>query len=312
MFSFEVGTPIAAICGGPNNGKIVHLADERDDIDIEDMNPEVISDVLGEMLYTEQKRCTRAIRPLERARLANALVHGHAPADENLQALYKRAVEALKEKAQNKEITLQCGEMFILPSELTERVFIAGKSGSGKSCIAAKYMNEFRRLHPDRTIFLISRHDDDPAYKPIPHTQIPLSAFENLEKGAPPPIELEELANSLVVFDDCDNLQDKKVSEACKKLCDSIITNGRKFGIYSLWLNHLLLDYKNTRTLLMEANKVIFFLSGDNRLSAEYLKRYMGFSAKTIKRILELKSRWVCLSTTMPNYVIHEHGAFLI
>jgi hypothetical protein len=255
-------------------------------------------------------------------RLRMALRAAEEPEEDELAQVYRRASAKVHDRLK-RELSLPSGTMFVLPSAEPERVYIAGKSGVGKSTICSMYMNEYHRMHPDRMIYLISRHEDDPAYRAVPHEMIPLEMFEGKEaprghgtkKNAPEPppaIELENLENSLVVFDDMDNCPSKAIEAAIQRLCNSIISAGRKFGIHCCWLNHQLTDWSRTRNLLMEANKVVLFPSGDNYHIGQYLKRYAGLGRETINKITGLRSRWVMLATTVPSYVVHEHGAFVL
>ena len=72
------------------------------------------------------------------------------------------------------------------------------------------------------------------------------------------------------------------------------------------------MDYKATRNLLNESNKVIFFNSGSNYHITRYLKTYCGLDPQTIKKITALKSRWTMISQSIPSYILHEHGLFMI
>lgn len=199
------------------------------------------------------------------------------------------------------------GEMIITPSVETERMYIAGKSGCGKSTIAARYMGEYLKIFPDRRIFLFSRHTEEKAYEDIPHQAIELTD-ELLEA----PIELTEIKDALIVFDDTDNLQDKRIKKALQLLNDDIISNGRKYNIHCLTLAHQLLNYKESRNLLNEANRVVFFNNGTTYHIKNYLAKYAGIDAQMTRKILALKSRWTLVSLGYPMYILYDHGAFLL
>ena len=199
------------------------------------------------------------------------------------------------------------GELIIIPSIETERMYIAGKSGCGKSTIAARYMVEYLKMFPDRRVILFSRHHEEKAYENIPHTAIELN-----DELVESPIDLTEIKNSLIVFDDTDNLQDKRIKKALQALNDDIISNGRKYNIHCLTLAHQLLNYKESRNLLNEANRVVFFNNGTTYHIKNYLTKYAGIDAQLMRKILGLKSRWTLISLGYPMYILHEHGAFLI
>lgn len=306
MISFTRGKAIAAVCGGLYDGKIVRITDDGPDADRK-LEEEEFFDLVDSSVFQEHQGRPRAISTRGQHQIRRAVMSRTEPSDEYLVPAYRNAL-AMVNEALKKELWLENGTMFMLPDTSTERVFIAGKSGSGKSTLAACYMNEFLRMYPDRKIYLISRHEEENAYREIEHKAIPLDSFANAETTP----TIESLAGSLVVFDDCDNIIDKPISLAIKKMCDDIISNGRKYGIYAIWLNHQLMEYSKTRNLLNEANKVIFFNSGNNYHIQQYLHRYVGVSKENMKKILALPSRWTMICLTLPSYILHEHGAFLL
>ena len=206
-----------------------------------------------------------------------------------------------------RELKLDAGQFLILPTERTERVYIAGKSGVGKSTIASMYIREYTEMFPDRRVILVSTHSDEKAYEMFDITQIPLD-----DSFVEKPPELLDLQNALVIFDDCDNLTSKKLSDAVKAVNNNLIANGRKYDIHVITMSHQLMDYSRTRHLLNEANRVIFFLGGSAYHNKRYLSVYAGLDKSQINRVLSLKSRWVCLGLTMPNYFISQHEVGLI
>lgn len=310
MLSFSRGKPIAAICGGPFDKKILCITEEDS---LPDRSPaeEDIFDLLDEDDLSEHPGRHKALKSFDQLKLKKALSLRMEPLDDHLIAAYRRTIGKINNKLK-REIQLPNGLMFVLPDpDQTERVYIAGKSGSGKSTWAAIYMNEFLRMFPEKKIYLISRHDDEKTYSAIPHTPVPIDTFQDMDSDNKP-IDLPDLANSLVVFDDCDNIQDKKISIAIKKLSDDIVSNGRKYGIYTIWLNHQLMEYTKTRNLLNEANKTVFFNSGSNYHVKQYLLRYVGLNLEQIAKILAIRSRWTMIALTLPMYILHEHGAYLL
>lgn len=222
-----------------------------------------------------------------------------------------RVVESIKRKEPSKyklkldeckTFKIDSGQFSIMPTTETERVFIGGKSGMGKSSIASMYIREYIEMFPDRRVILLSIHENEKAYAMYPNMiRIPLDI--NFVDNVP---SLEELSNSLVIFDDCDNLNDKNLSNVIKLLNNNLIANGRKYNIHVLTLYHLLMDYSRTRQLLNEANRVVFFLGVNAYHLGRFLKVYAGLSPEQIKKITGLRSRWCCLNMAIPNYFISE------
>lgn len=319
MLSFTQGEPIAAIVGGHYDGRILRLVQEANDETAPDrsLEDEDLFDILEEKDLKKRVKDFRMLNVRDRMKLQLALELGQEPIDEHLGDVYRRSRSKLNDHLK-KDLSLSDGCMVVLPSRNTERVFIAGKSGSGKSTLAALYMREYLEMFPDRRIILISRHKDEPAYRTIKHVEIPIELFaganEEVEEPGTlaKPIELTDIANSLIVFDDTDNIQDKETTRILKALNDDIISNGRKYNIHCITLAHQLMDWGKTRNLLNEANKVIFFNMGSKYHIERYLKQYAGLKKEDVKKIEGLKSRWTMIANTIPMYVVHEHGAFII
>jgi hypothetical protein len=197
--------------------------------------------------------------------------------------------------------------MIPLPSNDSERIYIAGKAGSGKSYLTALYAYEYHTMYPKNKIFIFTKHNQEKNYKLVPHKEI-LHDNELLLE----PIDITLLSDSLVIFDDCDHVQNKVIQKNLRSLNDDLITAGRKNNTYVITIQHQLMDYKDTRNLLNEANKVVFFNSGSKYHITRYLKVYAGLEPNTIKKILALKSRWSMISLDIPSYLLHEHGIFII
>jgi hypothetical protein len=205
------------------------------------------------------------------------------------------------------EYRLDDGKMVVLPNKESERVFVAGKSGAGKSCFAASYMREYTELFPDRQIFLFSTHDGEKAYEQIEHTAIVLD-----EAFVANPPKLDDLKNALCVFDDCDALQDKALLSAVDALNLDLINNGRKYNIHVVTLAHQLMEYKRTRGQLNEANRVVFFPQGSAYHNQRFLKVYAGMSGIWVKKILAEKSRWICLDLRIPQSYVTENAVVIV
>lgn len=303
MLSLTHGKAVAVVCDGDLDGKTIYVdPDARDPEEEEEEEDEEARDIMAE---NDMKISMELYALMDDETRAKARVLLMGPQIKSRRGGMQRG--SIELKLDNDAI------MIPLPTEETERVFIAGKSGSGKSTWAAMYMCEYLRMFPKRRIILLSRHAGERAYQKIKHSAIPLGIFEaDDKKDEAPEIELEDIKDSLVVFDDCDNLQNKNVATAMKRLNDDIISNGRKYNIHCLTLAHQLMNYVATRNILNEANRVVFFNTGANYHIERYLREYAGLKKNAIKKICALQSRWSCLSYSMPMYILHEHGIFII
>lgn len=214
-------------------------------------------------------------------------------------------------RKQNKEIILNDEEQFVIyPKKTPERVYIVGPNGSGKSWQAGKYCETYNMLYPNNKIIMFSPHEKDEAYSRVKRLVIVNLSDPELVNE---PLDITRLSNKLIVFDDCDNHQDKKTKLWLDNLEKDIIMNGRKYGIYTLSIAHMMMNGASTRHKIAEAGRTIFFPSaGSTYHIKRYLQVYCGLSKDQIGQILNIKSRWVCISNTYPQYLLWDNGALLI
>lgn len=314
----RVGRALAVVCGGSHNGTIVRLLrdDESQHAEVPRRDPREVLDEDDFMIDPLKYR----LLPLpQRLAIAEALARGDFQEDEGdeseeedreirmTKAVHRRAGRTYKAKSST-EFRIDSGAMVGLPSQESERIFVAARSGAGKSCWAACYMREYLDMFPGRTIYLFSTHEDEKAYQAIQHTAIPLDV--DFPDNIP---QLEDLRNSLCVFDDCDHLTDKKIAKACDSLNANLISNGRKYDIHVLTLAHMITEQHRTRVQLMEANRVVFFPQGGSQYhNKRYLKVYAGLSEPQAAKLMSERSRWICLDLRSPMSYITENAVVVV
>lgn len=192
--------------------------------------------------------------------------------------------------------------------------YIAGPSGSGKSTMAANLIKDYLKVHPDAEFYVFSRTDakQDPALKDIPINQIKIdeSLLDN-----PIDIEKELSDKSILLFDDCNTIQNDKLKKYIEHLMMDIMEVGRRLGITIVMTNHLVIpnERKYARICLNEMQSMcIFPKSGSSQQISYALKTYFGLTQRQIKYILQLPSRWVMILKQYPMCVIHEKGAYIL
>jgi hypothetical protein len=209
-----------------------------------------------------------------------------------------------------REFKVVNGYIQLLPNTKTrDTIYIAGKSGSGKSTWISKYLALYKEIYPENPIYLFSRLDEDDVldqYKPIRMTL-------NDELVNDPIDPDQELSNSLCIFDDTDTIKDKKIKGAVNELKNDILEIGRHENIFVCIVSHLINNYKETRTILNESMYITFFPSAGSPHGIKYmLKNNMGLDKKQIERIMSLPSRWVTIKNSCPLAVLYEKGIYLL
>lgn len=200
----------------------------------------------------------------------------------------------------------------ILPSpkkDKREIFYIAGASGSGKSYQARGLAERYKKLFPDREIYLISKLNED-------------ETLDTMKTGKPLRIKVDTLltnpikdiavfANSMVIFDDYDTFP-APMDKVVLALIDDIATMGRHSNITMCCLSHYLTNYKRTRLLLNESTHFIIY---PQATSAHALKsllgNHMGLEPEEVKK-LRTMGRWVCFHKQFPQWLVSEHYAKML
>ena len=300
---------IATVSGGEYDGEKVYLNDESKS---------------GGKMPKKRLDFTKAkmghMRSRDRAELQRqfqeAFHKGIPPehlqvSDESHRGMYEDMVSSAKKEI---SIDLPPESMFTLtPShkkDHREIWYIAGPSGSGKSYIAKGLAERYRKLFPDREVYLVSKLKEDETLDSM--------------KGGPPlrldvqklvdvPVEgLDDFANCMIIFDDYDTFV-KPYDKAVQKLIDDIATMGRHSNTTMLCLSHYLSNYAKTRLLLCEATHFVLYpaATGNHALS-HLLQTYLGFDKEETAQIRKIKSRWICIYKNFPQWIVSEHNAKLL
>lgn len=312
MLSFDKGEPIARIEGGLHHGKIIKIYDadkekmNTPDIKLSDLD---VFDILS-VDYFKGKKKKITLDELEE--LKKSLQKNIEPLNKQLTALYKDAKDEIKNKLIKEFELIDEGHLVPLPrneKEQRDNIYVSGSSGSGKSTWTANYLKEFVKLFPDKRIFLFSRVSEDKPLDAIGKvTRIIID-----EDLIDDPIDINELNNSCCVFDDIDTIPNKDLKNAIIDLRKDILETGRHEKIYCISTSHMLTNYKETRELLNEANKVIFFpKSSGTRQIKYFLQNYGGMTTADINKVFDLPSRWVMLSKNYPQYILCEKSIYLL
>lgn len=207
-----------------------------------------------------------------------------------------------------KEIELEpTEEISVLPSTRSERVLIAGPAGCRKSTWAASYAKNWMLQNSGKKVHLFCRTGDDPAYEGIECDEI-----EVMEEIYEANLPIKDFEDSLVIFDDMDNLPWKEAKKFIHVLCNDLMANGRKLGIYVVYVSHTLLRGLETKVINNESNKVVLFNGCGDKQNLSFLKEYASMEAKQARAITKMKCKWFCLNRNIPRYIVHEKGVILL
>jgi Cdc6-like AAA superfamily ATPase len=300
--------PIAIVRGGRDDGRIIYL-DPNPNTEKEEQR--IKSSMLDEIDEDFIRGFKKKMSINDMRNLKVSMRKEEAPTDEQLLEIYDSIVRETKSRTMREFKVHDGGIVEPLPHfNETERAYVAGPTGSGKSYFVGKYLRKLRKVFPKRTIYIFSDVNEDEVLDSIPGIIRVKLDEEALEAG---PINPETLSNSICVFDDIDSIQNKKMSVMIQNLRDSLLRRGRHDNISTIVTSHLMTNYKDTRIILNECNSITFFpRSGASNGIMYTLKNYVGLNKQQITKIMDLPSRWVYCHKNFPLYIVYEKGVYLL
>lgn len=199
---------------------------------------------------------------------------------------------------------------YYLPTNEGRSVYtIIGQSGSGKSVLAGKIAMNYQLMFPNRDIYLVtSKVDSDPAFTELANLKhLPLETFD--ERG-----DIEEYADSLMIFDDFESESDDKRKKNMLKLMAEAHNRGRYLHIQMIVILHNARGGIAFKSCLTESTHICFFPKGNCNQIYKMLQDCHGISKaqiKTIKNFAKSEygfSRYLILHMNYPSYIMSEHA----
>jgi len=214
------------------------------------------------------------------------------------------------EDSKAKVIKLSDGLFELLPSpdpKKREVWYIAGQSGSGKSYIAKTLAHYYKKLFPEREVYLISKLEKDDTLDALPFLK--RISIKSLVEDYP---ALDEFKETMIIFDDYDTLTGD-AGKVVMKLIDDLAIQGRHTCTTMLCLSHYLTNYSKTRLILNEATHVVVYpMSTSFKQLSNLLCNYVGIDEEDLKRHRKYGSRWVCYKKGFPMYCVTMKTAELL
>lgn len=175
--------------------------------------------------------------------------------------------------------------------------FISSISGGGKSTLACRLIKHLRKLRQDPRrpvyIFTSSQLDAaDPAYEKLASEQhkealcqvVPLTS-DTFKR-----VTLDKLHESIVVFDDYENIADKKLASYVMTFLKDCLERTRKLGTDLIIINHMSQNYNKTKSIIFECDTYYLNIQMNRNSAIRFLKTYMDFDKEQIKKITEYEA----------------------
>lgn len=201
------------------------------------------------------------------------------------------------------DMTLPSGKFQPCPDTSHERdiLYMAGPSGSGKSTLVCQYLNNYLKEFPKNPIYVFSKLTEDPSLDKIKG----IKRIKIDDRLISQPIDCEDLANSVVIFDDTDCIKNKGHKDALNSLKNSILETGRHTRTSCLITSHLACKGNETRSILNEAHQIYFFIGSGMPINY-LLQNYMGLEKKQISELKKDNTRWHGFIRGYPQMVLTE------
>jgi hypothetical protein len=206
-------------------------------------------------------------------------------------------VDEPNKKSFNK-LLLSDGKFQHLPDPNTSRsiLYITGASGSGKSTYTANYAKLYKQIFKKNNVYVFSALKDDPSLDIIKPKRLKIDKESLIDD----PILIDDLKDSLCIFDDIDVISNKELKEAVYNILNEILETGRHFNISCIITNHLPSSGHLTRRILNECHSITYFPhSGNNGKLKKFLIDQIGLDKADFIKNKKSKSRW---ATVFKNY----------
>lgn len=299
--------PVARVKGGEYDGEILYLSEDT-------ASGSGARKPKATFNRNRYAKSFESMKPAERTktfiRLEEAFAKGHPSSSltgesDAVKTVYEKMI---KDSVSDKTIELDDEGIFeLLPScdpSRREVWYIAGQSGSGKSWIAKNLAFYYKKLFPERNVYLVSKLKEDATLDALKFLK-----RINIQSFVDDYPDLEEFKDCMVIFDDYDTLTGD-TEKVITKIVDDLAIMGRHTNTTMLCLSHYLTNYKKTRLLLNEATHIVVYPLSTSYHALRYLvKNYVGVDEDDLKRQRKLGSRWLCYSKGFPQYMISQKNA---
>lgn len=205
----------------------------------------------------------------------------------------------------------------LAPRPLKEKerfvLFVAGESGAGKSHFTRDFAKYYHHMFPDNPIYLISYLEKDETldeYDQVKRVKaFTVDFLDNCMK-----IDLEDLRDSLVIFDDIDSIHNKHVKDKIYGFLAKLLRVGRHQNISVIYSGHELYSEHNLKYILNESHTITWFPKFLNFKKSEYLlSEYFGLSKLQKEKISNIKdSRFITYMKGSDKIIMSEHDIFIL
>lgn len=300
-------TPVAVVRGGDKDGEVLYLhnSEGKKTADAVKKEPKAIR-FMADLKHLKASERVKAMKDM-----ADAMKEGKedVEGDEDTKKVYKK-VKGETEKDVSIELPDDSLFVPIPPIDPTKRVcyYVAGQSGSGKSYFARGIAEAYKKLFPEREVYLISKLNEDETLDKMKCGKPKRLSIQSFIDDPP---SIDEFSNCLTIWDDWDTLE-KKEFAVVHKLIEDLCIMGRHTNTSMLILSHYLTNYSKTRLILGECQYLVLYPLATSQKALSYVCQHYGNMDKEDIINLKKRGRWVCIHKNYPAYVISAHEANML
>jgi Cdc6-like AAA superfamily ATPase len=202
-----------------------------------------------------------------------------------------------------------------------DTIVIVGRKGSGKTSVLLYLIKLYLKFTHKR-----DKDEDEDDDKKLVYifTQVPEN-FEKLKSKYEDEVDtvdvskilndeefdgknyilpnLSEISDSLVVFDDTENIPVRSINQQMTKFINLCFQNGRNYNLTVILVLHHLNPGRERTQLIKEADSIIMFPGNmDNNLLKTLINHY-GFSKDAAIDLFRLPEKFIFLRNTEPSYI---------
>lgn len=201
-----------------------------------------------------------------------------------------------------------------IPDKSKERsiCYCSGKSGSGKSWFVMHYVKEYQKQHPKNDIILFSSIASDAGsldkIKGLKKMKLNEDFLNDKELD-----NIECYKNTMVIFDDTDCINDKRLKQKINGILNKILETGRHENVSCCYTSHLACKGNETKTILNESHLIVYFPDGTPpRIINNLLENYVGLTKEQIRKVNEIDSRWIAFYHQSPPVLMWQTGIKMV
>lgn len=260
---------------------------------------DVIADLMDEVMMEE--RLVRMMSTYKKLQLEDKIRLGVRPTGRIEKHIYDEVSNRLKEN-ECKCYESNSRSISVIPrciESQRDAFYVFGKSGSGKSTWASNYAVKYKEYYPNNRIFVFSRKVYDPVLDGKVHGIIRVGLDKSFIRFVDSQQDvLHTFNNSLIIFDDFQQIEDRTIYDAISKLRNVVYEIGRSYGIDVISIQHKGLGGLKTMVELTEADFIVCFPRENLGETIKILQRYCYYDKDTIDKMLDKKgkqSKWMCI-----------------